>query len=98
MIFALVAGDQTFALPISSPVRHFPASTQKRPSARGSRLRRGFGVRQPFVTSGLLPSRDLKKALRQMLASKRGQRNALMESKLGKIGRASCRERVCQYV
>src|SRR3546814_7899111 len=85
-ISALMTGDQTCALPISADVTEF---VQRRPVeidlVEEGRLRRHLHIVGGRHIMGLVP------ADAEIDATRRDHR-------LGEIGRASCRERGCQYV
>src|SRR3546814_7366325 len=80
---ALVTGVQTCALPISR-------NDAPPPSGRAMQINRGNEVRenwQWFLVNGKLTGSDYTVKIETLKAKL-----------LNEIGRASCRERVCQYV
>src|SRR3546814_4250866 len=90
---ALVTGVQTCALPISDAI-----AAHQQPSGGDAAGGDEFGhdrlLRPGEAETGTLHAGE------KLLVRPAGQRHALVEGALphGEIGRASCRERVCQYV
>src|SRR3546814_5287021 len=89
---ALVTGVQTCALPIWAAVVLPPVHRLERRLTHLGVMRLGLGLLFRFL-SLLLLAQDL---LGQR--ARRHQAFPELGKTLGEIGRASCRERVCQYV
>src|SRR3546814_9735957 len=86
---ALVTGVQTCALPIYGEYTSFPGAQGFRPRTDAAGVPVGGNVSFSFDASGRPALRTPRLAINGTIA---------YVTELAKIGRASCRERVCQYV